>query len=54
MNTPRMARVAAALMAALAFGAQADDKKTISQPELNYQAGTSPLANEPMYQRPRR
>jgi nitrite reductase (NO-forming)/hydroxylamine reductase len=50
MNTPRMARVAAALMAALAFGAQADDKKTISQPELNYQAGTSPLANEPMYQ----
>ncbi|HEX5372045.1 MAG TPA: cytochrome D1 domain-containing protein, partial [Aquabacterium sp.] len=50
MTKPRMVRVATALMAALAFGAQADDKKSITQPEMNYQAGTSPLANEPMYQ----
>ncbi|MBI2734102.1 MAG: c-type cytochrome [Aquabacterium sp.] len=50
MNTPRMARLAAALTVALAFGAQAEDVKKPSQPEINYQAGTSPLANEPMYQ----
>ncbi|MES2090009.1 MAG: cytochrome D1 domain-containing protein [Pseudomonadota bacterium] len=50
MKTPRMARLAAALMVALAFGAQAEDKKNVSQPEMNYQAGTSPLADEPMYQ----
>ncbi|WP_374569083.1 cytochrome D1 domain-containing protein [Ideonella sp.] len=30
--------------------AHADDKKDITQPEVNYQAGGSPLANEPMYQ----
>ena len=50
MNTPRMARLAAALTVALAFAAQAEDSKMPSQPEINYQAGTSPLANEPMYQ----
>jgi nitrite reductase (NO-forming) / hydroxylamine reductase len=50
MNTPRMARLAAALTVALAFGAQAEDVKKPSQPEINYQAGTSPLATEPMYQ----
>jgi len=50
MNTPRMARLAAALTVALAFGAQAVDVKNPSQPEINYQAGTSPLANEAMYQ----
>ena len=50
MSTPRMARLAAAMMAALAFGAQAEDKKSITQPEMAYQAGTSPLLNEPMYQ----
>lgn len=50
MNTPRMARLAAALTVALAFGAKAEDVKKPSQPEINYQAGTSPLATEPMYQ----
>ncbi|KGM41524.1 nitrite reductase [Aquabacterium sp. NJ1] len=50
MNTPRMARLAAAMMVALAFGAQAEEVKKPSQPEINYQAGTSPLATEPMYQ----
>ncbi|MBL8362747.1 MAG: c-type cytochrome [Rubrivivax sp.] len=30
--------------------ATAQDKKQITEPELKYQAGASPLANEPMYQ----
>ncbi len=30
--------------------AHADDKKVITQPEVNYQAGGSPLGSEPMYQ----
>ncbi len=34
----------------VAAGAQAQDKKHITQPEANYQAGGSPLAGEPMYQ----
>ncbi|MFW9616868.1 cytochrome D1 domain-containing protein [Aquabacterium sp.] len=49
MKTPRMARLAAATMVVMAFGAQAGDRN-VSQSEMNYQAGTSPLANEPMYQ----
>jgi len=53
MRTPHITRLAAAaLLAAVAFGAhaQAQDKKPVTQPELNYQAGTSPLAGEAMYQ----
>ncbi len=42
--------VVAGLMAALALAASAQDKKGVSPAEMNYQAGTSPLANEPMYQ----
>jgi nitrite reductase (NO-forming)/hydroxylamine reductase len=34
----------------LSTGAWAQDKKNVSQPEMNYQAGGSPLANEAMYQ----
>ncbi len=41
---------AALLISLASFGAAAQDKKTITQPEANYQAGGSPLANEPMYQ----
>ncbi len=41
---------AALLISLASFGANAQDKKTITQPEANYQAGGSPLANEPMYQ----
>lgn len=36
MNTPRMARLAAALTVALAFGAQAEEAKKPSQSEINY------------------
>ena len=50
MKPIRLTRIAATLIAALAFAAQAQEQKHVSQPEVNYQAGTSPLANEPMYQ----
>lgn len=40
----------AALLAAAALGASAQDKKPVTPAEMNYQAGGSPLAAEPMYQ----
>ncbi len=52
-RTPRPGAIALAAFLAATFAAsvaQAEDKKNITQPEMNYQAGTSPLANEPMYQ----
>jgi len=42
--------LAALLAAALSFGAAAQDKKGVTQPEIAYQAGQSPLAGEKMYQ----
>jgi nitrite reductase (NO-forming)/hydroxylamine reductase len=42
--------VAALLLAAAPLYSSAQDKKPVTQPEMNYQAGGSPLANEPMYQ----
>ena len=55
MKTPttlaRTTSVALAAMALLmATAVQAQDKKNISQPEMNYQAAGSPLAGEAMYQ----
>jgi nitrite reductase (NO-forming) / hydroxylamine reductase len=58
MKPIRLAPLAATLIAAFAFAAQAQeqkpkqeqDPKHTTQPEANYQAGSSPLANEPMYQ----
>jgi len=52
MNRSPLYRLAAVALAvfSLAPTVQAEDKKNVSQPEMNYQAGTSPLANEPMYQ----
>ncbi len=50
MTIPRLSGVAAVLLATLALAAGAQDKKGVTQPEMNYQAGTSPLANEPMVQ----
>jgi len=38
------------MLALVALAASAQDKRGVTQPELNYQAGTSPLAGEPMYQ----
>ena len=52
MKAKQIARLTAmaAWMAVMATSAQAQDKKSVGQPEMNYQAGGSPLANEAMYQ----
>ena len=50
MKKPRISGVAAILLAGLALGATAQEKKGVTLPEMNYQAGTSPLATEPMVQ----
>jgi len=45
--------IATLLLAALAWSAQAQtaaEKKGVTEPEIRYQAGASPLAGEPMYQ----
>jgi len=41
---------AALLISLASFGATAQEKKGVTEPELKYQAGASPLASEPMYQ----
>ncbi len=41
---------AALLISLASFGATAQEKKGVTEPELKYQAGASPLAGEPMYQ----
>jgi nitrite reductase (NO-forming) / hydroxylamine reductase len=52
MKVPRLARLAGvALLALGGFAAHAQEQKhDVTQPEIDYQAGTSPLAGEPMYQ----
>lgn len=51
MKISTLNRLSALALAALALTvANAEEKKDVSQPELNYQAGGSPLASEPMYQ----
>ena len=56
MHTPYLARLAAAALLCMGgFVAHAQEQKPeqkhdVTQPEINYQAGTSPLAGEPMYQ----
>ena len=50
MKRPKLAYVSANVLASLALNAIAQDKKGVSQSEMNYQAGASPLANEVMYQ----
>jgi nitrite reductase (NO-forming)/hydroxylamine reductase len=46
----RFIPMAAALAVAVSFGAHAQEKKGVTESELKYQAGASPLASEPMYQ----
>ncbi|MDE2402544.1 MAG: c-type cytochrome [Burkholderiales bacterium] len=46
----RATAIALAAFSMLGGAAHAEGMKDITQPELNYQAGTSPLAAEPMYQ----
>ena len=50
MRIRKLTRVATLAMAALAVTAFAQEKKGVTEPELKYQAGGSPLAGEPMYQ----
>ena len=50
MKMPKLAYLSAIVLASLALNAIAQDKKGVSQSEMNYQAGASPLANEVMYQ----
>ncbi len=51
MNRITLTRIAAvALLGAGVLAAQAQDRKPVTEPELKYQAGASPLAGEAMYQ----
>jgi nitrite reductase (NO-forming)/hydroxylamine reductase len=50
MTTRKLARLAALAMSTLALSAVAEEKKGVSAPEMNYQAGSSPLGEVPMYQ----
>ena len=46
----RFAPLAAMLLVVAASTAHAQEKKGVTESELKYQAGASPLATEPMYQ----
>lgn len=50
MKAAKLTYVAALVLSTLALGAIAQDKKGVSPGEMNYQAGSSPLVNEPMVQ----
>ena len=50
MKIGKLSRVAALMLSALALTAVAEVKKDITPGEMNYQAGASPLGNEPMVQ----
>jgi nitrite reductase (NO-forming) / hydroxylamine reductase len=50
MKSIRPSTLAAVLIATVALVAHAEEKKPVTAPEMNYQAGTSPLAGEPMVQ----
>ena len=50
MRAHTLSRVAALALAALSLTAFAQDKKGVTPGEMNYQAGASPLGNEPMVQ----
>jgi nitrite reductase (NO-forming)/hydroxylamine reductase len=53
MPALQLSRLAAAFALALGVSAHAQDPKhatELTQPEINYQAGASPMAGEPMYQ----
>ncbi|GAB2742319.1 nitrite reductase [Melaminivora jejuensis] len=50
MKPRTLARLTALALSTLALGAMAQHEKDVSRTELNYQAGSSPLADVPMYQ----
>jgi nitrite reductase (NO-forming)/hydroxylamine reductase len=50
MKTSQRRLLSVLALAGIAVAAAADDKKSVTQPEVNYQAGQSPVGDEPMYQ----
>ena len=50
MTTRKLARLAALALSTLALAATAQHKDGATDPEVKYQAGSSPLADVPMYQ----
>ncbi|TCP19240.1 nitrite reductase [Simplicispira metamorpha] len=50
MKHYKLTRLAALVFSTLVWNAVAQHKEGVTAPELNYQAGSSPLANTPMYQ----
>jgi nitrite reductase (NO-forming)/hydroxylamine reductase len=50
MKIKKYTQLAALALAALSVSAFAQEKKGVTEPELKYQAGGSPMAGEPMYQ----
>ena len=50
MKSLKLKAVTALVLSSIALAGWCDDKKSVSQPEMNYQAGSSPLATEPMVQ----
>ena len=50
MKNHKLTRLAALVFSTLVWNAVAQHKEGVTAPELNYQAGSSPLANTPMYQ----
>ena len=50
MKPRTLARLTALALSTLALGAMAQHEKDVTKTELNYQAGSSPLADVPMYQ----
>lgn len=50
MKNHKLTRLAALVFSTLVWNAVAQHKEGATAPELNYQAGSSPLANTPMYQ----
>lgn len=50
MKHHKLTRLAALVFSTLVWNAVAQHKEGVTAPELNYQAGSSPLANTPMYQ----
>lgn len=50
MKTRKLTHLAVLVLTTLAISAFAQHKEGVTEPELKYQAGSSPLATEPMYQ----
>jgi len=50
MRSIKMTAIAGLVLSSIALSGFSQDKKSVTQSEMNYQAGTSSMANEPMVQ----